>query len=244
MNPYLAEMYGTAAAGEAARNDTLTEGQLKMAQLELFAKVAADNGIDLNKLQPAQVNALYSEVMKTAGEIPPQFLENVEKKKEEGKEKKDGEEEKKEEEKAAAALQQAALQEFQEKRAQQAKLAEAELAGQVMAHAFARELREIEQGQQKQASEAPTSGKAPLSVGGQKEASAFDILAAQNAVKMASDAGYDAGQVEQRLSALFTLEKVTDSTKIASIEDPATALQVRSLELLEDVGLAVDWTAV
>lgn len=296
MNQYLAEMYGT--AGAAPETAPEQESLSKIAQLELFAKVAADNGVDLTTLTPEQVTALYEEVM-------PKLAEGDEEKEEEEDE--DEEEEEKDEEKEKkAALEAAALAEFEESKIAQAKIAEAELMGQVMAHSFVRELNEIEKqaGAKEVASSVTKKVKsvsgyddlkkakeihdnmkllpdggghfvdkmkgdrnraalkgaakaggttaaaaaagygAKKAVGGKKEASAFDILAAENAVKMAEAAGYDAEQAAELLNAQFTLGQIGESEKVAYVDDPANALHVRSLELLEGIGAPVDWTQI
>jgi hypothetical protein len=320
MNHFLAEMYGTGGAGEAAPD----ESAAKVAQMELFAKVAADNGVDLTKLTPDQVNALWSEVMpKLASEDEDEDDEEGDEDKAPPSEKKDEKkDEEKEEEKAAAALQAAALAEFEQQKEAQAKLAEAELMGQVMAHSFVRELNEIEKsagagefaqkalnsvkdvagkasGRAKGAVHAVakaergasqslgdkvlkginragsslgaeknvvnrtvankrlagrlTAGAGAAGVAGgayaatrgkDKEASAFDTLAAENAIKMAAEAGYDVQEATDRLNALFTLGQVQDSQKVAFVDDPNAALHVRSLELLESIGAPVNWEEV
>ena len=322
MNQYLAEMYGTNGAGEAAPDASMDESATKVAQMELFAKVAADNNVDLTQLSPEQVSALWDEVM-------PKLAESEED---------EEEDEEDEEDKEASALQAQALAEFEQKKEAQSKLAEAELMGQVMAHSFVRELNEIEKeagikekaveygrkgleaarGVAGKASDAARSaasgaasrashagkavskatgvydlsdaarihkklgpggrgvpaavrdltregrnaalkrgaGKAALTAGGvgavgygahkatKKEASAFDTLAAENAIKIASEAGYDAEDAAARLNALFTLDQVQDSEKIAYVDEPDAALHVRSLELLESIGAPVNWDEV
>jgi hypothetical protein len=131
MNQWLAEMYGTNGAQETMD---------KTAELELFAKLAADNGIDLTQLSPQQVSELYAETFgKTAQE-------------DEGSEE-DEEEDKKEE----------ALKEHEEAKEGAAKVAEADMMGRVMAHALVNELDEIE----KQAGGAGKAGVGRLSRLGQ-----------------------------------------------------------------------------
>ena len=101
MNQWLAEMYNTAPETKEASAEDLEAA----AELEIFAKVAADQGIDLASMDADEVADLYQQVTKTASE-------------EEGDDDDDDEEEAKEEgEKEASALVQAALDEHQEKKA-------------------------------------------------------------------------------------------------------------------------------
>lgn len=90
----------------------------KQAQVELFAKLAAENGIDLDALSQDQIDYLWGETFKTAAE----------------EEKKDEKDEDKVEE---------AKKEHEEKKAAAAKLAEADYIGRVMAHAMTDELNKI-----------------------------------------------------------------------------------------------------
>lgn len=289
MNPWLAEMYGTGSGQTDA-----DEGLQKQAQLELFAKVAADEGIDLTTLSPAQVNELYTTV----------FAKTAEEGEDEGSEEDEKEDE--EEEKAK--------EEHEAKKEGAAKLAEAELMGQVMAHSFVHELNEIEKSAAMPAAlakgleAAGKAGKSALSKGqelkgaatraggslraaaktapwskdltkrhlseaaqhakplsgvgkavagtaavggtyalgksrGKKEASAFDTIAARNAIKLASAAGYDEGEAVRLIESVYNLG-LEDSEKVAYIEDTSDALHVRSLEYLEKAGYPVNWEEV
>lgn len=134
MNQWLCEMYGTASE----------EVQTKTAELELFAKLAADQGIDLTALTPQQVSALYAETFSKAASD-----DNDEDDEEEGDS--DPVPPKKSESEGKEA--QARAEHAQAKEAQ-AKLSEADMMGRVMAHAFTNELGEIEQ--------AKEAGKAEL----------------------------------------------------------------------------------
>lgn len=293
MNTWLAEMFGTATPAAPAA----PAGQEKTAQLELFAKLAADEGIDLTTLSPQQVDALYRE---TFG-----------KQAEEGESEEGESEEKEKVEEAAAA-------EHEEKKAQVAKLAEAELMGQVMAHSFVRELNDIEKsagrfgdavgavrgaasraggavrGAERSASESVgrrlSRGRLPAGVGiggvgsatsegkeligkahrslgrkviggaagvgavgtgggivaaksRKKEASAFELLAAQNAIKVAAAAGYDEDQALKLVESVYNLG-LEESEKVAYVEDTSNAIHVRSLEYLEKAGYPVNWEEV
>jgi hypothetical protein len=292
MNQWLADMYGTNGASEA---------QEKTAELELFAKLAADNGIDLSRLTAAQVHSLYAE---TFGKVAEEGSE------EEGDDD-SGEEDKKEQ----------AVAEHEEKKESAAKLAEADLMGRVMAHALVSELGQIEKsaampaflqkgmaavgnaaGKSHSAEQAVSGrvGKAlagkklpkGVGIGGigtatsegkelvhnrnvslgrkalgsaagstalvggatyaatrkkksdeQKESSAFETLAAENAIKVAAAAGYDADEALQRVNAVYILG-LGESEKVGHIERTDDALHVRALEYLESAGYPVNWQEV
>jgi hypothetical protein len=277
MNTWLAEMFGTTKTASAA-----PAGQTKTAQLELFAKLAADEGIDLTTLSPQQVDALYRETFGKHAE------EGEESASEEQKEHEEGETPEEE------AVEEAAKEEHEEKKAQVAKLAEAELMGQVMAHSFVRELSDIEKqaampeflrkgysaakkrvgaaassvassakeraGQgvefakkHKKTIGAVAGGTAAIGTAGlggyalgrhsKKEASAFELLAAQNAVKVAGAAGYDTDQALKLVESVYNLG-LEDSEKVAYVEDTSHAIHVRSLEYLERAGYPVNWEEV
>jgi hypothetical protein len=106
MNSFLAEMYGTGGADES---------EVKVAQYEAFAKLAADNGVDLSALSADQVSALFEETVKAAS---------------------DDDDEDDTEEQARA--------EHAEKKESHAKLAEADFIGRQMAHAFTHELGQLQ----------------------------------------------------------------------------------------------------
>lgn len=138
MNLNLASMYGTPGVDAAA-----AEEQEKVAQTELFCKLAAENGIDLNQYNDEQIQELWNATFsKTAEE---------EEKKEEKKAppfaKKDDSDE--DEEKKAAAY-----AEFEATKVAQAKLAEADYLGRVMAHAYVQELGQIGESMEKDAGRA------------------------------------------------------------------------------------------
>lgn len=119
MNEFLASYYGTAGAGEQVES---TESAEKTAQVELFAKLASENGIDLDSLPDAAVQQLWDATFsKTASD------DNDE----------DDEDEDKKEKKAAAEA------EFLEKKAASEKIAEADFLGRVMAHSYVQELDKI-----------------------------------------------------------------------------------------------------
>jgi len=299
MNEYLAAHYGTMNSGSPAQP---SEDLEKQAQVELFAKLAAENNIDLESLSEAQVATLWNDFQKQASAQAPAEKTAEEAEKEE-KEKKMEEAKKEHEEKKEAA----------------AKVAEADFLGRVMAHSYVDELKKIAAAQaqpaEAPAAEAPVTetkeaampehlrkalagakgvGKAVGShmestgkkivekatgsakgsaghmnpthakaVGGaahaagaaavaggaarvaegkkkEKKASALDELACSSALQKCAAAGYDLDETAQRLAAVLELPAVENS-KVASVQDLATAIDVRSLELLEMAGYPVTW---
>jgi hypothetical protein len=235
----------------------------KQAQVELFAKLAADNGIDLEQLSEGQIAHLWNETFKTAEEESKadDMEEKVERAKKEHAEKK-------EEKKEAAA-----------------KLAEAEYLGRFMAHAMVDEIQKlaasppssgvktgppssgVKTGPLSSKAKLPTAAKAGLAAaalagtayGGkklydrmkkkkdepdseEKQSSAIDELAAQLAVEKAASAGWDAEEAVARVSSVLTLG-VGESEKVASAADLESAVDVRSLEFLEAAGYPVTWNA-
>lgn len=120
MDQFLAEFYGTKTAAAAPQEDLEKE-----ASVDLFLKLASEEGIDLAKLPDAQVQELYTR-WKTAAEEP-----------EKKEEKKEHEEEKREH------VVEKAKEEHEEKKAYAEKVAEADFLGRVMAHAYVQEMRKI-----------------------------------------------------------------------------------------------------
>jgi len=76
-----------------------------------------------------------------------------------------------------------------------------------------------------------------------KEGSAIDTLAYERAVIKAAESGFDPEQAAERLYAASTLEIIPESTKMAAAEDVDSAIDIRSLELLEAAGYPVTWAA-
>jgi hypothetical protein len=134
MNQQLASLYGT----PGAQSEDLT----KVAEAELFTKLAAENGINVDDLTDEQVQYLWDETFgtKTAGEEPPA---------EEAK--KEDEDEKEDEEKKEAAAREHAV-----KLAHAQEEAHAHYLGQVMAHSYVAELSKIAAA--REASEAEAGG--------------------------------------------------------------------------------------
>lgn len=152
MHQLIAEFYGTAQPTQ--------EDQEKVAQMELFAKLAAKEGIDLDKLSEEQIgelwNATFGEPEKTAAEHGHKHGHKKEAEAEcHGHNHKD--------KKASANVDEAAQAEWAEKRAAAEKIAEADFLGRVMAHAYVNELSKIgEEIQSKTASAEVTSLKERL----------------------------------------------------------------------------------
>lgn len=192
----------TAASNEEAE---------KLAEVELFTKLAEDNGIDLDQLSQDQVNDLWY-AFKTAGDEEP------EKEKEEEKE----DDDKKEKAKA----------EFAEKKEASMKIAESDELGRLMARSFMDEVQKLASGQ------APTQPKVASAPTPVTSAPAIDQLAAEMACEKAASAGYDADEAAQRVIAVLTLG-APDSMKVASAETLEAAVDVRALELLELAGYPV-----
>ncbi len=120
MDQFLAEYYGTGKTAEATSDDDGSK-VAEAAQFELFAKVAAAEGIDLNQLSDEQVEKLYTDTFsKEAGENP--FAKKDGDKDDDGDKGEDKDEEKK---------------------ASQEKVAEADFLGRVMAHSYVQELNKI-----------------------------------------------------------------------------------------------------
>jgi len=116
MDQFLAEYYGTGGGVAEATDD----GMGKQAQVELFAKMAAAEGIDLNQLTDAQVETLYNNTFS-----------------------KEASDDKDEDDKDGGEKKEKAKEEHEEKKAQQEKLGEADFLGRVMAHAYVQELNKI-----------------------------------------------------------------------------------------------------
>lgn len=188
----------------------------KLAEVELFTKLAADNGIDLDQLSQDQVNDLWY-AFKTAGD--------EEKEKEEKEEKKDDDKDDKKE-KAKA--------EFAEKKEASMKIAESDELGRLMARSFMDEVQKLASGQP------PTQPKVASATTPVTSAPAIDQLAAELACEKAASAGYNPDEAAQRVIAVLTLG-APESMKVASAETLEAAVDVRALELLELAGYPVQY---
>lgn len=144
MNEELARIYNTNGVNSASEENTS-----KTASLTMFAKLASKHGVDLSEMDDTEIATWYEQVMgeKLAADgegngdnpFPPK------KKDDEEKEKKDDEDEEKE----------AAARHFAAQKSEQAKYAEADMMGRIMAHAFVQERENIEA--EKTATTMPTS---------------------------------------------------------------------------------------
>jgi hypothetical protein len=126
MNEFLAQFYGTGKTASVSAPVISDEDLEKQASVDMFMKVASENEIPLDTMADADVQYLYGEFMKAAGENP--FAKKDEK----------SEEEKDKEEKEAAAM-----AEFESRKEASNKVAEADYLGRVMAHSFTQELGNI-----------------------------------------------------------------------------------------------------
>ena len=132
MDQFLANYFGNdttkiASAPAAAAPVELDPEAEKTAQMELFCKIAASQGIDLDSLDEDQISYLWNESMgKQASE------DDV-----------DGDKSKESEGDADEAKKEDAKKEHEEKKEAMAKMAEATYLGKVMAHSLVAELREI-----------------------------------------------------------------------------------------------------
>jgi len=131
----LARIYGT--PGQKTASAAQEEQLEKQAAAELFSKLAADNGIDLSQLSDEQIGGLWAE---TFGEKLAADDEGPAHEKSESKDEEEDEDKKK---KASAEL--SSLQDEQQK------LAFADQAGRVMAHAMVNELNSINENIAKEA---------------------------------------------------------------------------------------------
>lgn len=208
----LSELINAHFAKTAASNEEAE----KLAEVELFTKLASENGIDLDQLSQDQVNELWY-AFKTAGD--------EEKEKEEKEEEKDDDKDDKKE-KAKA--------EFAEKKEASMKIAESDELGRLMARSFMDEVQKLASGQ------APTQPKVASAPTPVTSAPAIDQLAAEMACEKAASAGYDADEAAQRVIAVLTLG-APDSMKVASAATLEAAVDVRALELLELAGYPVKY---
>jgi len=241
MDQELAGMYGTTGGAT-------TEDREKVAEAELFAKLAAKHDIDLTQYTDEQVIELYNGTMgKIAGE---EVCEEC-KKADCTCPAADKESAKDESDKVAAAR-----AEFQAKQEWTEKVAECDKLGRVMAHAYVQELGLIEQ--------AKTAGEMPPQFAAnaekkkeegdedddegksekkdeEKEASAIDHLAAKHAVDLAKEAGLDTKIAAKRIDAVLTLGGPGASEKTASASSLEENVHIRALEYLEAAGYPVTW---
>jgi len=272
MNQYLAAMYNTHGAGDAAQ-----EERVKVASLELFCKAAAAEGINLTDLPQNERENLYTEfINKLAAEGEEGGSSKCEKcgkdpcecKKEESKGEGDKE--------AAAKAEYEAGQETLQKRA------EADFLGRQMAHAFWDEFNSIQKTaaeeeekkdkdeengdkdkkkDEEKKDEKKDEGNGNGGGGGlppqlaaamaAKEGSApfgtaFDKQAFARAIAIAeSSPNIDTGEATKKLAAVVELGGPGESEKISHTKgDYEFAKNVRGLEYLEAAGYPVAWEEV
>lgn len=86
------------------------------------------------------------------------------------------------------------------------------------------------------------AGGAAGYMAGKKQASAIDQLAAEQAVKIAHESGYNAEEAADRIIALDTLGSLDrEDSKVASASNVEQAVGIRALEMLETAGYPVTW---
>ncbi len=250
MNRFLAEFYGTDGSAKTAA--AATEDTEKMASVNLFMKLAADQSIDLSAMQQEEVNELYARWVKESS-APEEEAE--EKKK----------------------LKEKAEHEHEEKKAQSEKIAEADFLGRVMAHSMAAELREInkvaaaggvlsppvrmktaeeeQEEKEKHNKEHPPERKdgkdgkgehehghmPPAFAAHMKNASATEQLAVEYAYELAKAAGFDPAEAILKVASALYLGLTRPGEKSASAPTVDAAVSTRALELLEQVGYPVTW---
>jgi hypothetical protein len=126
MNDWLAQMYNTNGAGEELE---------KQAQMDLFCKLAAEQNIDLSQMSEEEVGELYAQVFSKEAEEGEGKCEDCGKGKDECSCGEGGE----------GGEKTSAVEHWMQKRAFQEKVAEADMMGRVMAHAFTQELELIKE---------------------------------------------------------------------------------------------------
>lgn len=245
VNEMLARAYGTFDPPTPS-----TEDAEKVAHFELFAKVAAANGIDLEKCTTEEMNGLWNtfqtklaEQAKEAAAAPPAADPAAA---------------------AAVTTEKKAEAELAQIKEAEQKVAEADYLGQVMAHSYVATLKKIAAGggfkfaekeEKKDDHDEDDKKKNPFANfgkemkgkkdegkdEGKKEASAIDVLAAHAAVKLAHENGIDAQEAGSKLDALFSSGKIAATTKVAAATTVPEATHIRALELLEQCGYPVKW---
>lgn len=221
--------------GSGATTQPSVEDAEKVAQADLFAKMAATHGVDLSKMSPAQIEWMYQQTFSTkeagdGGGFPPKGGGFPPKKgdappgDEEDDKKKRGEK---------------ARQEHEEKKAAQERHEQATTFGKTAAHAYTAEMRAIaaaggldfmKEAQAKVAS----ATAARIQIG------AFEREAAELALAKLAQAGYDTDVAIDRLNTLLGFG-LAESEKVASIKTYEEALEQRALEYAAVAGYKVHW---
>lgn len=256
MDSFLAEFYGTNKTASAAAEEDLE----KAASVELFMKLASDQKIDLAHMPDAQVNALYNSwVQKTAAATAPANTQTKTASEEhEESEKKKREEAEKEHEEKKAASEKLAEADFLGRVMAHAytnelrKIASGETgktAGE-MPEAFRKHLegkkseggehhetKKEEKEEHEKKEHEKKEGSAPSFP---KTASPIDQLAADYAVKFASEHKVDVGEVTRKVAAVLELG-LGSTEKSASAQTLDQRIGIRGLELLEAAGYPITW---
>jgi hypothetical protein len=206
MDEQLAQIYGT---GQPVAHDE--EDLQKTAAAELLVKLAESNGVSLDQFSDEDIQGMITELYqdKEAASKCSEGMPPFPPKKDEKEDKKDKGEDEGDEKKEKEA---------------QAKFAEADFLGRVMAHAMVQELNNIDktaspQQQEKQAA-APEQG------------AALEQLAQQRAWEMAKEAGY----VDEQGNLITPQQPPKEKTSALK-----QAVDFRALQLLEEAGLPVEW---
>lgn len=248
MNQELASIYGTP--------QPTSEDTVKVAEMELFAKLAAENGINLNDLNDDQIAGLWNATFSKSAE---ETCSKCEKATADCECPKEAPKEASQKSKIA----EAAAVEFRQQQEWNEKVAECDKLGRVMAHAYVQELGLIEKALKKEAEFPPQFAAAAAEKkeeGGEdkgeekkeeekkeeppkdeeKEASAIDVLASHKAVEIAKEAGLNEKVAAKRVDAVLTLG-AAPTVKTASAKSLQDTVHIRALELLEQAGYPVTW---
>ncbi|WP_394831710.1 hypothetical protein LVJ94_34875 [Pendulispora rubella] len=248
MDEFLANFYGTtktAADGGTPSSESLE----KEAELQFFCKVAADQGIDLAKLSDAELEQRFAEFEAKIAESKRDAQQQAGDEEQTARARREFEEKR-----AEAAKTASAAREWEEKRASARDLAQSDLLGRTAAHAYVDELRKIAAAAEEQEKEKEKGGKKDDEEKDEerkkphgspfpppKTASGLDSLAFKRAIEKVAAAGFDPNVATKRIEALYTLDRVTDSVKVARAETFESAIDIRALELLEQAGYPVEW---
>lgn len=242
MDSFLANYFDTGQSSESQATPS-AEDHEKVAQAEMFAKLAAAEGIDVTKMNDAQIEWLWNKTFdKTAQPQTTQAQPQSD----------DGD-------KLAAA----AREEHAAKLAAAERFSEAEQFGKTAAHSYVAELKKIaaagglnfgvktaefppkkddDKGEKKDEKKDGDKGdgdkKLPPFM--QEKKGSFDLAAANSALKQVVEAGNDEKVANARLTAVLTLG-LQESAKTAGIKSYEQALQVRALEFCEAAGYPVQW---
>lgn len=224
MDQELAAMYGTSGATQ--------EDTTKVAEMELFCKLASENNIDLSQLSDEQITELYNGTFGKEASAEQSAQEP-------------------EQDKIAAA----AEAEFNQQQEWREKVAECDKLGRIMAHAYVQELGNIKEAgdmppqfmgggkkdDDKDDKDEKKKDEESKSDDSDKEASAIDHLASRHAVELAKEAGMDTELAAKRVDAVLTLGGPPASEKVASATNLQETVHIRALEFLDEAGYPVNW---